>query len=58
MVFGSLARIVGPLWGGFATGLHEKHAIKILAALLVAMFGLEFIFTIVSFFGFIKIIYR
>eukprot|EP00026_Physarum_polycephalum_P007494 Phypoly_transcript_07556.p1 GENE.Phypoly_transcript_07556~~Phypoly_transcript_07556.p1 ORF type:complete len:497 (+),score=74.71 Phypoly_transcript_07556:171-1493(+) len=49
MVFGSAARIVGPLWGGFATGLKSTYNTQIMASLLVGMFGIEFLVTLIFF---------
>jgi hypothetical protein len=49
MVFGSAARIVGPLWGGFATGLKSPNNTQIMASFLVAMFAIELLVTLVSF---------
>jgi len=44
MLFGSLARVLGPLWGGFET----KH-LKILFTLLVAMWSVDLLFTLIFF---------
>jgi len=44
MLFGSLARIVGPLWGGYMVS-----NLNILFTLLLAMFVIDVLFTLLSF---------
>jgi len=50
MLFGSLARILGPLWGGFTLEHHRK---VLLFGLLVGMWAFDVMFTL-SFFSKLK----